>query len=45
MTVHDVAMNPIGACGSDLVDLFAKPREIGGKNGWGNDHFSHGMTE
>jgi hypothetical protein len=45
MSVHDVAMNPIGACGFDLVDLIAKPREVSGKNGWGNDHFSHGATE
>ncbi len=25
MSVHDVAMNPIGACGFDLVDLIAEP--------------------
>jgi hypothetical protein len=25
MSVHDVAMNPIGTCGFDLVDLIAEP--------------------
>src|SRR5437016_6242920 len=27
MAVHDVAMNPIGACGFDTMDLLSEPRE------------------
>jgi hypothetical protein len=41
MAVHDVAMNPISACGFDAMNFLGEPREICRKNGWGDDHFSH----
>src|SRR5437870_13064362 len=41
MSVHDVAMNPIGACSFDTMDFVTEPREIGGKNGRGDDDSLH----
>jgi hypothetical protein len=38
-------MNPIGACGFDAMDFVAESREVGGKNGRGDDHSSHGVME
>jgi len=32
MTVHDVAMNPIGARGFDAMNFLSEPREICRKN-------------
>jgi hypothetical protein len=37
MSVHDVAMDPICACGFDAMDFVTESREIGGKNGGGDD--------
>jgi hypothetical protein len=45
MSVHDVAMNPICACRFNTMDFVAESREIGGKNGRGDDHFFHGVME
>src|SRR4029077_14956696 len=44
MAIHDVAMNPIGACGFDPMDFVTESREIGGKNGRSNNDFFHGSN-
>src|SRR5215211_584306 len=41
MAIHDVAVNPIGACGFDAMNFLGEPREICRKNGWGDDNSSH----
>ena len=41
MSVHDVAMDPICACGFDAMDFVTESREIGGKNGRSNDDSFH----
>ena len=41
MSIHDVAMDPIRACGFDAVDFIAEPRKIGGKNGRRDDDSRH----
>jgi hypothetical protein len=45
MSVHDVAMNPICACRFDATDFVTESREIGGKNGWGDDDSLHRVME
>jgi hypothetical protein len=45
VAVHNVAVNPIGACGFDPVDFLSKPREICRQNGWSYEHFVHEVME
>jgi hypothetical protein len=45
MTVHNVAMNPVGACGFDAMKFLSQPREVRRKNRWGDDNSSHGVME
>src|SRR5439155_24131332 len=48
MSIHDIAMDPICACGFDAMDFVIKSREIGGKNGRGDDdplHRSNGTEK
>jgi hypothetical protein len=48
MAIHDVAMDPICACAFDAMDFVTKSREIGGKNGRGDDdplHLSNGTKK
>jgi hypothetical protein len=45
MSIHDVAMDPIGACGLYAMDFVTESREIGGQNRWGDDYSSHGLME
>jgi hypothetical protein len=45
MSIHDVAVDPIGARGLHPMDFVTESREIGGQNGWGDDHSSHEVTE
>jgi hypothetical protein len=45
MAVHNVAVNPIGACGFDAMNFLSEPGEICRKNGRRNDNSSHGMME
>jgi hypothetical protein len=41
MSIHDVAVDPIGACSLHAVDFITESREIGSQNGWGDDDFLH----
>jgi hypothetical protein len=36
MTVHHIAVNPIGARGIDCTDLLGELAEVRRQNGWGN---------
>jgi hypothetical protein len=45
MSIHNVAVNPIRACRFDAIDFVSESREIGGKNGRGDDHSFHGVME
>src|SRR6266404_5514025 len=48
MAVHNVAVNPIRACGFDAMNFVTESREIGGKNGRGDNdslHRSNGIKE
>jgi hypothetical protein len=45
MSIHDVAVDPIGACGLHPIDFVTESREIGGQNGWSDDYSSHGVME
>jgi hypothetical protein len=43
MVVHDIEMDDVGARGENVVDFFAEPGEVGGKNARGNPEvFGHG---
>jgi hypothetical protein len=45
MAVHNIAVNPIGACGFDAMNFLSEPGEICRKNGRRNDNSSHEMME
>ena len=38
MPVHDIDMNPVGAGGDNRAHLLAEPREVGRKNGRGDQN-------
>src|SRR5439155_22908443 len=45
MSIHDIAMDPICACGFDAMDFVIKSREIGGKNDGATMILCIGVTE
>jgi hypothetical protein len=45
MSVHDVAMDPIGPGLLNPVHFIGQSGKIGGKNGGGDQNASHGVAE
>jgi hypothetical protein len=41
MTVHDVAMNPVGTSFLDPPDFVSQAGKIGGEDGWSDEHLRH----
>src|SRR5215469_7331480 len=41
MSIHNVAVDPIGSCGLHATDFVTKLREVGGQDGWSHDDFAH----